>query len=77
MEHEVDLASTPVNQFLMFYFFFFSSGYKQDVLLRNSLSWLSGFIGCQWRALCRTDASVDHAALGDLLLFMKDTALSE
>lgn len=23
MEHEVDLASTPVNQFLMFYFFFF------------------------------------------------------
>lgn len=22
MEHEVDLASTPVNQFLMFYFFF-------------------------------------------------------
>lgn len=76
MEHEVDLASTPVNPFLMFYFFF-SSGYKQDVLLRNSLSWLSGFIGCQWCALCRIDASVDHAALGDLLLFMKDTALSE
>lgn len=74
MEHEVDLASTPVNPFLMFFFF---SGYKQDILLRNSLSWLSGFIGCQWRALCRTDASVDHAALGDLLLFMKDTALSE